>query len=505
MTDKFSEMIVSSYDPNGTVIRLSYDPDNNRDYKDDPSFIHEMVHYGQNIMTGLGLVQSLMFNNIYYAITKILSFEKSLILPLSKCLHSDNNILYWNIVALFNDFQQTNFSDSNLCMFVFYKKEYTKIKETLLSSIYNPCVTNPFYFKYKWQKCPGFGIKYGDNEKVFFEFDGRFIQELHAYTTEFIIRCQVEKLEIDDLVNYYIFMQKNPFILLCLAVQKMITERTGKKNSIDVFDAVFICHLSAQISLNGLGLETVTNLPWEKIHTPKIQFSYRIPGEIFFKILSATFEKFVGPGWAVNNYFKLMSAALAELGWPQFEHIMDSITKSIEKFIDFSSARNINDYFTKKMKESRLAIDWLVKQYKKQNVIDFIYSPCGIIENKIVSGPVIISPNKFNMLHIEKDKFIKDIPKTNMYGLFNSFITHKILYTQDITCLEPFDSPLHGSSIIGCEYQNYCQKKLESKNKELVCTNHLWYKTLENYPGLLSKVDELGWLKWDFSDSFGLD
>lgn len=499
---------VASYDPAGTIIRLSYDPDVGRNLLDDPSFVHEMAHYGQNIMTGLGIEQTLMSNELFYATAQILASEPNLVLPLSKCKPAGEAALHWEIAELTQIFQNQVIGELDLSKVIESIRELKNIRPALLSATHKPGASNPFFFLYKGRG-PGFGVKYGGEAALFFCLNGQFVQEIHSRTTEFITRWAHEQLDINDAVTYFLFSQNNPVALLYLAVSKLITERLGE-GIYDVQDSVFLCHLCAQIALNGYGLNVVSNLPWSEIGTARIKFRYRAPGDIFLRVLAAALDQFVRPGWAVERYFDLMTATLSKLVWPQFDQMMKIITDELLAGLSTSAleARDsphtqkggYQDYLSQKWEDCRLAIAWMLDLYRQQNVMDFVRAPLLVVTDGITRGPVIAGPGRYSIITSPEQASTETpkVPPELMRGLLVAFITHKLWCSHDLTCLEPAGSPLQGSAI-GCEHQARCQMEIELGNQKPVCINRLWLQVLERYPGLSSKISEQGWLSWQES------
>lgn len=486
------------YDPFGTTIRISYDPE--FDLLDNPAVSHELTHFGQNILTALGINQTLMYNELYYSTCQILLSNIQIKLPLAqhkfkKRLIFSKKPIFWEHGELAIQFQKDVIGGPFIDKFDDFVLALEEIRSDLLESTYKPGSPNPFYFEFKWRG-PGFGLKFKESVDWFFRLDGHFIQEIHARSTEFITRWSQEQLSIDDAVTYFLHSLNNPYTLLYLAVSKLITERTGQV-FFDVQDSVFLCHLCSLIALTYVEMDNTHNFVEREIRTTRIRFRYIAPGEIFLHALSAALDQFVRPSWAINSYFDLMEAIITKLNWPKFERTMNDtialVNRLQEGYIQNTKndqGRGYNAYLLEKWQSSEKAIKWFVKQYQERKLMEFIRAPILIVHDGIVRGPLIASPSNLSILLRHGDTGKNGTPPEMIQGMLVAFITSKLWFGSDLTCLEPKDSPLAGS-VIGCEDAYRCGNELEINKQCPICNNYAWLTCLKNYPGLSSRIDNL--------------
>lgn len=495
---------IAAYDPFGTTIWLSYDPTPGISLSNDPAFVHELTHYGQNILTGLGIEQTLMFHELYYATVQLLLSESSLHMPLSRCRPKESVPQYWDHADITLAFQRDIIGGLSRKESMEFKESFDDIR-SVLGAIYKPGADNPFYFQMKWQG-PGFGLKCPNGVNIFFRLNGHFVQEIHARATEFIARWAIERLTIDEAVSYFLFSQNNPYTLLYLAVSKLITERLGE-GLFDIQDAIFLCHLCAQIALNAFGLgETSRGLGWHELSTSSIKYPYRDPGELFLLALSAALDQFVEPGWATENYFALLDKTLTKLNWPRFDQVIEHTVEQLVNRIsrdDLLTPENSNQdrdlyqaYISQKWLDSKAGLTFLLDQYHQRKVMNFISAPVQITTRGIVRGPTLASPNHYSMIipHLESSAEWDPVPPAYlMRGFMISVLTNKLWYSEELTCTNPQGAPFHGS-IIGCDRSTDCPMRVEAAKGVLVCKAGLWLNAIMDYPGLYSKFKEFDML-----------
>lgn len=485
----------AAYDPAGTTIQLSYDPEFN--LLENPTIIHELTHFSQNIITSLGINQTFMFNELYYSTCQILLSDIQAKMPLAQHKFNEEKPIFWEHGELAILFQKDVIGKLSVDELGNFESSLRKIKSNLLKITYKPGTPNPFYFKFKGRE-PGFGIKLNDIADLFFRLDGHFVQEIHARSTEFIIHWSQEKLNIDDAVTYFLHNLNNPYTLFYLAVSKLITERTGRV-FFDVQDSVFLCHLCSLIALAYTELDDSNHFIEREIRTTRIKFRYIAPGEIFLNVFSAALDQFVEPGWVVSNYFNLMEAVLTKLHWPKFDQMMNTTIDNVNRFLEghIQSTNNnqsggYNTYLFDKWLSSAKAIKWLLERYKQRVIMEFIRAPILIVKNGIVRGPLIAGPIKYSIILQEGETGNNaDTPPPEMIrGMLIAHLTYKLWFENDLSCFDSKGSTLKGS-VIGCEDACRCKKELEISKQGPICNNNTWLKFLSTYPGLSSRIDNI--------------
>lgn len=493
----------AAYDAAATAVRISYDADKGFNPLEDPSITHELCHYGQNLTTWLGLVQTVMANELFFAASQIALREPDRQLPLAINVPGDEAPLYWHQARVALAFQEHVIGKPNLVTTIDDIEKLTAIQAHLNSAIFGQGEENPFYYSLQGRG-PGFGLSVEEGD-FFFRLDGAFVQELHARSTEFIARWAHGHLTMEEAVSYFLFSTRSPFSLLYLAVQKLVVERFGLL-AYDIPDSLFLCHLCSFLALNCSSLRgDSNNMPWREIGTAKLKLRYRSPGEVFLHALSAALEILHSPGYAVEHYFSLMSATLTRLGTSQLEGILtsntdlvaDQFAPIVEAAVNQEDRRFPHDrYLYRKWADSRAAIMWLRDTAKEGNVMDFVLAPYSMIANATVSGPLIITPTRFRLLTTPSrmtDSEV-EIDKERMHGLMMAFITNKLWFSGNLTCLEGSTSPTRGS-IIDCDKVD-CGLGDKSQLYSGRCQNALWLKWLGSYPGLSSWLSKEELLRW---------
>jgi len=284
--------------------------------------------------------------------------------------------------------------------------------------------------------------------------------------------------------------------MLYLAVSKLLTERLGK-GVIDVQDAVFVCHLCAQIALD-VTEPGLADLPVMQVHCRSARYDYVSPGYAFLLALAAAVDQFIRPGWAVNRYFELMAAILTKRGWPSFETLTASIRSWVDELVDAVSADAAESPYPytagllAKLRDSGTAVSWLLVRYREGDVMSFIRAPALMINSGLIGGPLILGPSRLSTLTPIDQPGLShvDPSKEQVAGLLIAFLTEKLWRSAELTCLDG-DSASPADSIFGCPRTSNCAYVRTTLGRRWVCANPMWTTLLQRYPGLWARLPEL--------------
>lgn len=472
------------FDPFASSLWISYEATCSPNLFDNPGFIHELAHYSQSISTGLGLLQTLFFHELYTSTCKILVNEGSVSLPLADMLQAHQASPVWaeaSLAILFQEIVIAGVDSDQLTELV-----RTDALKEIVSASMQAGGTSPFYFDHKASP-PHFGVQLNGESLHQWQLSGHFIQELYARTTEFMSRWANEKLSLDDATTYFLQTVSTPYELWYLVVQKMIIDKLGY-SVFAVQQAVAICHLCSYVALNGPSLGVVENLTRCRLRAGPIEFGYYNPGEIFMAMMAAVFAALPRPDWDIAEYCQIMTSALSLLNWPTVGQITDANLNTVnllEQGVSHGGG-GYHDFLKQKCSDSKMALDWLFSRFEQGDVMDFIRGPAVIAGGRDLLGPLIVSPETYSLLR-QTDAWNDNAAALSIAirGMIIALVTRKLWYEDNVTCLPPAGHPRSGS-LVECQTRS-CTSPCGAFATSF-CANQDWMRFLAHIPGLVERL-----------------
>jgi hypothetical protein len=471
---------VASYDVGGTAIRVAYDPQPERNVFDDPVVIHEVAHYGQDLCTGLGIDESLMSDERFIATAELLrEWEGDLRLPLGAHVGPDFQGGPGDRALLARAFVREVLGTIDAAWLDRTQAFFSRHGPAVLSSVYSLDRPSPFYFESRG-RVPTLVVRGEGDARLACALDGRYIQELHALCVQFLARWAQEKMTLDDAVSYFLAQRRIPYFVPVLAVSRVFNERYGK-GIFNVQGATAICHLCAQIALNGHGVGAhVPELTVREIDAGAYRFRYRPTGELFVQVLGALLSGFVRDEDPLGDYFRLMAGALTKLGWPQFDVIMrTTLADLVESRIGHYESEWPQR--ARKLRDAERACHWLMDRAAARDTMAFIRAPVELVGDGVVTGPLVVGPDRFSLFGGEARHGSGVL--TELTGHYiRTLITDKLWMSEELTCTELPGSPVRGSAV-ACE-DPACRDAADPDGWTRSCRGELWIRSLQRYPGL---------------------
>jgi hypothetical protein len=478
---------VASYDVGATAIRFAYDPQPERNAFDDPIVFHELAHYGQDLSTGLGLDESLMSDERFIATAELLrDWEGDLRLPLDTHVVPDFAAGPGDRALLARAFVREVLGTVDAAWLQRSHEFFSEHGSAVLSSVYSLRQPSAFYFDPRGP-VPRLVVRGDGDARLTCALDGRFIQELHALCVQFLARWPHEQMTIDGAVSYFMALRRIPYLAPVLAVSRVFNERYGE-GIFNVQGATAICHLCAQIALNGYGIGAhVPKLAVREVEAGACRFRYQPAGELFARMLGALLSRFVRDEDPLGDYFQLMAGALTELGWPQLDVIMrTTLADLIEPRIGWYESEWPQR--ARKLRDAERACHWLMDRAAARDTMAFIRAPAELVTDGVVTGPLVVGPDRFSLFGGEarhKRGVLTEL--TDHY--IRTLITDKLWTSGELTCTEPPGSPVRGSAV-ACD-DPACREGSDTGGPTRSCRGKLWIESLQRYPGLERHLDAL--------------
>jgi hypothetical protein len=472
-------VIPAAYDPYGTAIRLSYDPEPGRNLLDNPLFAHEVTHYGQNLTTGLGAERILFAHELFAASVEALGAEAGpLRLPLFGASGEPARSAAEQTARLVRAFEEQVIGPLDPEPFARWR---ALTERPLRTAAYNLDLPNPFYFVARFGH-PGFGVRW-DGTDLEIPLDGRFVEELHAVVVQFISRWLHDQLEIDDAIEYFASFERVPYFLPVLMALRLLFERSGRALW-NLPDAAVVCHLSAQLALNGAGLaqEVQTDAV---IKEGSAAYKFLHPGRLFSAAFSAAVDSLQQEG-ALDHYFELMGRVATALRWPQFDELMETVQTRTLGPLTAAARKDPSTYEVRKLADAEAAICELLRCADDGDAVGFIRSPVEVVANGRVSGPLLVTPHGLSTL------FAPDVPEAlrhttteHVRHYLFAVITHKLAHERTLSCFEPAGGPFKGSAVA-------CHSAACGSSHDYLlgpCRGRDWLQALSMYPNLAPRLD----------------